>query len=543
MIDKNVANLRTEKAQKVLENTYFLLARNLPTYAKHCLRISNKGGQEIPFTLNKAQMYLHNRIEQQKKRIGKVRILIVKGRQQGCSTYVAARFYHKAVFNPGQNVYILSHESNTTQKLFGIVKRYHENVPDEMKMKVEEDNVKAYKFANKSTYSVGTARNKNTGRGGTVQLFHGSECAFYENTDELQTGLLQSIADMQGTEIILESTANGLGNFFHQACMDAMQGVGEYELVFIPWFWQEEYSQTPPVDFKRTDEEEKLVEQFGLTDSQLYWRRMKIASFGAGGEWKFQQEYPNTPHEAFVSSGESMIPAEQIHNARKRRIELDSEHAMILGVDPSRTSDRFVIVPRRGRKMYEPTIIEPKKYGEIKTETGAAFVMQAIEKYNPDKVFIDVTKDWGVYDFLVNMGYGKLVTPVVFSEGAIRNDLYLNKRAEMLIEVRDWFDAYEVDIPDRDDVHSDIASIPRPRQTAGSKWFIESKENIKQKLGLSTDIMDGLALTFAFPVRYTKGKENHNFKKADFTKKQRSSTLSTYSRISGASKFGKVQRY
>lgn len=533
----------TSAERKLLEETYFMLARDLPKYARYCLRISNKGGQEIPFLFNKAQQYLHDRIELQRKKIGKVRILILKGRQQGCSTYVAARFYHKAVFNRGQSVYILSHEGNTTQKLFNIVKRYHENVPDEMRMKVEEDNVKSYKFANKSTYSVGTARNKNTGRGGTVQLFHGSECAFYENTDELQTGLLQSIADMSGTEIILESTANGLGNFFHQACMDAMQGVGEYELVFIPWFWQEEYSQTPPADFEKTDEEHKLVEQFHLTDAQLYWRRMKIASFGAGGEWKFQQEYPNTPHEAFISSGESMIPAEKIHNARKRHIEIDAYQPMILGVDPARTGDRFVIVPRRGKKMYEPIVIDPKTYGEIKTETGAMFVINAIQKYQPDKIFIDVTKDWGVYDFLVNLGYGKLVVPVIFSESATRKDLYLNKRAEMLIEVRDWFDAHEVDIPDRDDVHSDIAAIPVPRQTAGSKWFIEAKENIKKKLGLSTDIMDGLALTFAFPVRYTKGIENQNIRKADITKKKNGSILSTYNRAAGNTRFSKVQRY
>lgn len=163
-----------------------------------------------------------------------------------------------------------------------------------------------------------------------------------------------------------------------------------------------------------------------------------------------------------------------------------------------------MIVPRRGRRMYEPDIISPKEFGEITTEIGAKLILEAVEKYKPEKGFIDVTKDWGVYDWLVNHGYGRLFTPVVFSEGAVRKDLYLNKRAEMLIEVRDWFDAYEVQIPDRDDVQSDIAAIPVPKQTAGGKWFIEAKENIKKNLGLSTDIMDALALTFAFPVRYNR---------------------------------------
>lgn len=490
--------------QRQLEEIYFRLSTDLPLYARHCLTIADKGGKEIPFELNKAQRYLHNRIEEQLKRTGRVRVLIVKGRQQGCSTYTAARFYHKAVSNRGQSVYILSHESTTTQKLFNIVKRYHENVPGEIRARVVEDNVKSYKFANGSTYSVGTARNKNTGRGGTVQLFHGSEVAFYENTDELQTGLLQSIADLPGTEIILESTANGLGNFFHQACMDALKGEGPYELVFIPWYWQEEYYIEPPREFSPSEEEKKLMTDYGLTLGQIYWRRMKISSFGAGGEWKFHQEYPFTVHEAFVSSGESMIPAQKLLAARKRNIGVDTESPMILGIDPSRKGDRFVIVPRRGRRMYEPDIISPKEFGEITTEIGAKLILEAVEKYKPEKGFIDVTKDWGVYDWLVNHGYGRLFTPVVFSEGAVRKDLYLNKRAEMLIEVRDWFDAYEVQIPDRDDVQSDIAAIPVPKQTAGGKWFIEAKENIKKNLGLSTDIMDALALTFAFPVRYNR---------------------------------------
>jgi len=528
--------------QQQLEEVYFRLAKDLPTYAKHCLTIADKGGREVSFCLNKAQMYLHNKIEDQLRRTGKVRILIVKGRQQGCSTYTAARFYHKAVFNKGQAVYILSHESNTTQKLFNIVKRYHENVPEEIRAQVVEDNMKSYKFKNGSSYTVGTARNKNTGRGGTIQLFHGSECAFYENTDELQTGLLQSIADLPGTEIILESTANGLGNFFHQACMDALKGVGEYELVFIPWYWQEEYNTNPPTDFNPTEDEKKLKETFNLSDSQIYWRRMKIAAFGAGGEWKFQQEYPCTVHEAFVSSGESMIPAEKIFQARKRQIGIDTENPLILGIDPSRSGDRFVIVPRRGRRMYDPEVYSPKEVGEITTDMAARYILDAVEQYKPEKGFIDVTKDWGVYDWLVNHGYGRLFTPVVFSEGALRKELYLNKRAEMLIAVRDWFDAFEVQIPDRDDVQSDIAAVPVPKQTAIGKWFIEAKENIKQKYGLSTDIMDALALTFAFPVRYNKGIEIENriIRKKTITRKD--SCLTTYQRAQSQSgRYGKSQ--
>lgn len=493
--DKNLAKLR---------EMYHRLTTDFTTYAKYCLVIKDKQGKEIPFVLNRAQRYLHNRIENQLARIGKVRILIVKGRQQGCSTYVEGRYYFKTSTKRGQSAYILSHEGSTTNKLFGMAKTFYDNTPLPMRPNVVENNARSFKFDNGSSYSVGTAGNKNTGRGGTVQLFHGSEVAFYENTDELQTGVLQSISDMEGTEIILESTTNGLGNYFHQACMSALKGEGEFELVFIPWFWQPEYTAVPPENFTPTEEELKLIESYQLTYGQLYWRRLKIISFGAGGEWKFKQEYPCSIHEAFVFSGTSMIEASKIHAARKRNNPDDMEQPMILGIDSSRRIDRFVIAPRRGRKIYKPMIINPKDYGEITTSAAARFILDAVELYKPDKGFIDVTKDWGVYDYLVNMGFGRLFTPVVFSEGALRKELYLNKRVEMLMEFRDWFDNFEVDIPDDDAVHSDIAAIPVPKQTAGGRWMIDSKDIIKQKYGLSTDIADAIALTFAFPVRYTK---------------------------------------
>lgn len=497
-------NIKPKYTPAQLHAVYHKLMNDFPTFSKYCLVIRDKSGKEIPFTLNKAQKYLHAKLEEQKARTGKVRALVLKGRQQGCSTYTAGRFFHQAVTIKGQAVYILSHEGSTTTKLFGIAKNYYEHMPSFLKPKVVEDNAKSFKFENTSSYTVGTAGNKNTGRGGTVQLFHGSEVAFYENTDELQTGVMQSIADIEGTEIILESTANGLGNYFHNACMSALRNEGEFILVFIPWFWQEEYSTPAPSDFQLTEEEVKLKETYGLTNDQLCWRRLKILSFGQGGEWKFKQEYPCSVHEAFVSSGESMIPAEKIYSARKRENPDDLEQPMILGIDPARRHDRFVIVPRRGRKMYRPIIVNPKEYGDIKTDEAARFILDAVEEYNPEKCFIDVTKDWGVYDYLVNAGFGRLFTPVVFSEGALRKELYLNKRVEMLMEVRDWFDAFEVDIPDDDAVHSDIAAVTIPRQTAGGRWMIESKDSIKQKYGLSTDIMDALALTFAFPVKYTK---------------------------------------
>src|SRR5215213_2063515 len=104
------------------------LRSDFPFFAEHCLSIRTKSGSIEPFILNRAQTYIHERLEEQKARTGKVRALILKGRQQGCSTYVAGRFYHRATHAIGLRCFILTHEDAATQNLFEMVNRYHEHV-------------------------------------------------------------------------------------------------------------------------------------------------------------------------------------------------------------------------------------------------------------------------------------------------------------------------------------------------------------------------------------------------------------------------------
>lgn len=514
------------------------LNNDLPFFARHCLFIKPKVGDIHPFEFNKAQNYLHRRIEEQKARTGKVRILIVKGRQQGCSTYVAARFYHSATRHKGKSVYILSHEAATTTKLFNIVKRYHEYMPEPAKPATAKYNDRSIIFSVNSEYTVGTAGNKNTGRGGTVQLLHCSECAFYDNTDELQTGLLQSVADLPGTEIIMESTANGMGNYFHQMCVSAMKGESEYELVFIPWFWQPEYYKEPPADFEATDEEKELSALYGLNDGQLYWRRMKIASL-SGGEWKFKQEYPCTPEEAFVSSGDSMISSEMVMAARKRE-PYPNEHAPIIGAcDQARSGDRIPRLIRQGRNVVTYQVHNPKKEGVLTTTQLAGLIAKDIVEYNIDAYFVDCTNGWGVVDLLHDMGFRSVVKGVVFSEtkSLLEPSRFVNKRSEMLIAVRDWFEADEPSIPDDDALHIDITAIPEPKETAAGKLFIVPKDKIRETIGMSPDLMDTLALTFAFPVHYNKG-INAIRRKDPNTTSRRGSQIKTFRRVAERSQAG-----
>lgn len=487
------------------------LQNDFPFYASKALKIKPKVGPLEPFILNVAQAYFHDKLEAQYKRIGKVRALVVKGRQQGLSTYIAGRFYHKATHLHGQSVFILSHESQTTSKLFDIVDRYHDNVPDVGRPHCEIDNKRQMKFATLgSEYSVGTAGNENVGRGGTLQLFHGSEVAFWENTDQIQTGIMQSVPDLPGTEIILESTANGMANMFYEMVVEAEQGKNDYIVVFIPWYWQTEYQRPAPSDgnYELTAEEEEYASLYSqspykkipLSREQMYWRRNKISELKS--EWKFKQEYPAYLQEAFQTSGDSLISAQSIIRARKSGTR-DTHSPLIMGVDPGRTRDRTVFVYRRGHQILDYEVHRFKKEDKDNVQMViAGMVAQRILSRNPDGVFIDVGEGNGVVDRLRELGYSSVVHGVHFGEAPLQ-DIYLNKRAEMWCQMRDWFhgDDGEVSCPDSDEFQRDLQGMPRDKTTSSGKIQLVSADIIFKTMRMSLDIGSAAGLTFAYPVR------------------------------------------
>src|SRR5215213_4079143 len=141
-------------------------------YAPKCLRIRTKKGEVHRLRLNEAQIYLHQQLEAQKAETGKVRALILKGRQQGCSTYVGGRYYHLTTQSEGFRTFILTHEDAATQNLFEMVNRYHDHVDDVVKPRTGAANAKELSFPDlDSGYKVGTAGTKGAGRSSTVQLF------------------------------------------------------------------------------------------------------------------------------------------------------------------------------------------------------------------------------------------------------------------------------------------------------------------------------------------------------------------------------------
>jgi hypothetical protein len=476
-------------------------------YARACLEIRPKDPRagNRPLELNAAQRYLHECLEQQRAQTGKVRALVLKGRQQGISTYIGGRYYWLTTHGRGIKTFILTHEQVATDNLFGMVERYHNHCPSSWRVHTGASNAKELFFDRlESGYAVATAGTKAVGRSQTIQLFHGSEVAFWPNAPTHFAGVVQAIPDLPGTEIILESTANGVGGEFHERWQQAEAGIGDYIAVFIPWFWQEEYRRAKPIGFELEPEEQEYMLSYGLDIEQMAWRRNKIAELK--DPLLFKQEYPATAAEAFQMSGhDGFIKPELIVRARKAN--LAESGPLVIGYDPNwKGPDRASMARRRGRK-----VIKVESRAGLDTMAQVGWIKQVIDTEKPAKVFIDVGgAGVAIFDRLVEMGYGDVVVAVNFGSSPLEpppldeqgkpKGGYLNRRAEMWGKSKDWLeDPGGADIPDKDSLQAD-ACAPGYKYDSISRVQLESKEQMAKRQIRSPDEWDAVALTFAEPV-------------------------------------------
>ena len=283
-----------------------------PFWAKHACKIRTKQGAIEPLVLNSVQRRFVKAIEAQFKAEGKVRVVVLKARQQGLSTVISAWMYWWLSQHPANKGVVVAHKADSTQTLFDMYKRIHENVPEMLKPSTKYSSRREIQFDKLDTgLIVATAGGDSIARGETLQVAHLSEVGFYPPStarDNLNA-LMQGIPGDKGTAIFIESTANGMTGPFKELWDGAVDGTNGFIPFFSGWWESPEYRLPVTVPFEYTLEEEDLVARHGLDGEQLLWRRRKIA---ASGRELFQQEYPSIPEEAFIASGRPVFNPDQL---------------------------------------------------------------------------------------------------------------------------------------------------------------------------------------------------------------------------------------
>lgn len=484
------------------------LQANLELYCGNCVKIKAKDGNLVPLIWNNAQRTVHQKIERQLELTGKVRVLVLKARQRGISTYVMARFYHKTTLCPGFGIlaYILTHLAEATQNLFGMVKRTHENMPPEYRHELTRANANELRFKDMdSGYGVGTAKNvSGTGRSLTIHLFHGSEAAFWASAQDHIAGVLQAVPNARGTEVILESTANGVGGAFYDLWQAAERGENDFLPIFLPWFGQEDYRVEVPEGFEPSIVELEYMELHQLDMEQIAWMRATNTLMGGQpGEIVplFRQEYPGTAQEAFqVTGSDSLIRPDAVTRARHFTLEDDPKAPMVMGVDTAEGGkDKTRMLSRKGRRLGHHINITIDERDQMILADAIAV---AIRDHDVKMTFIDTTNGRGAYDRLVQMGFGDLVRAINFGANATEVEKYANKRAEMWCRMRDATeDPAGLDMIDDDVLHEDMCA-PGYRYDEKRRYILERKDQVKKRLERqrSPDAGDAAALTYAETV-------------------------------------------
>jgi hypothetical protein len=286
-------------------------------YAKSAIKIRTKENDLQQMRFNSPQEKLHAAIEAQRQETGKVRIIILKARQQGFSTYVHGRMYWTLSQRIARKGLVVAHQSDSSRALWDMYKRTHKEMPEVLKPATAYSSRKELVFDKlDSGIMVATAGGEGVARGETFSDVHLSEVAFWPvaTASENLNALLQAIPNGPHTSIYVESTANGMSGVFYNLWQGAIRGENGFLPFFSPWHDTPEYKDEVPEDFEQTYEEMDLVRDHGLTNGQLMWRRKKIAQNGLD---KFKQEYPITAEEAFIASGRPVFEPEVVHSMLK----------------------------------------------------------------------------------------------------------------------------------------------------------------------------------------------------------------------------------
>tara|TARA_R100000458_G_C8273635_1_gene248522 strand:- start:1348 stop:3123 length:1776 start_codon:yes stop_codon:yes gene_type:complete len=351
-------------------------------YFETCLKIQKFGtGELVPFSLNPVQEILHYMMERQLKDLEHVRMIVLKARRFGVSTYVQGRFFRHAAMNHNKVVQITTHSKAATDVMFSMARTMEQNLPPEIKPQMRYSGKRDLHWGSEggglnSSYSLSTVGGREV-RGSKIDYLHCSEVASWsQGGEDYLLGLLNCVVQGYDTEAVIESTASGVGGVYHDMFWDAHDGNSGWEAVFFPWYIYEPYSKPFDSDEEKEifrdslgkdpryggeeesgllgtvcefDVGEKESLSFEVTLENLHWRRQCIKTQCQNDLRKFHQEFPSNARQAFVTTGRSVfdldVLTDMVLSSEKRQREAPSEgfYIPVQAYKEGRVKEKYII--------------------------------------------------------------------------------------------------------------------------------------------------------------------------------------------------------
>lgn len=347
---------------KVVRTFYKVRAKHDFCFCAYAFfRIKNKeGGKNVPFKLNYPQRYLTSIMEEMRLNNMPIRIDMLKARQWGGSTNTELYISWIQLFwKEGWYSVIVAQDASTSRKIKAMYSKMLEALPpwligcpDDVELAFtpyegsQLDSIITYgkgtniTIARDTVITVGTYNNPTSGRGGDISCIHYSEVGMWEDTDgktpeDIIRSMSSSLLLAPFTIEVIESTANGMGNFYYRAYQAAKKGESNRKAVFVPWFFIERY--TKPVEDKEYFANWLLENKSNpnppegcLDPGEYYWHLWELGASFEAINWYIEKrkdymehgdmaaEFPSDDIEAFKHSGNMVFNINHVDELAKK---------------------------------------------------------------------------------------------------------------------------------------------------------------------------------------------------------------------------------
>lgn len=335
----------------VMEND--LYKNDFQAWAHDCVRIRHKlSGQMVPFALNGPQRRVLHALEQQRRSGRPMRIIVLKARQWGSSTLFAHYMMWMQLFHADNwNSVTCAHLRNTAATLRHFVTNVVQNYPEEQ---LPEQGLRLARFEGSSDVlelrptgarlAICSAESVDAVRGMDISMAHLSEVAFWPDSRKIRTkdvvrSIIGSVPRTANSLIVIESTANGVGNYFHRQWCRATEGDSDFLPIFVPWFEIEHYREPLTVPFEEmlkrlSPYERELMDTYHLEPEQINWYNLKRRELE--DQEAMSAEYPSNAAEAFNASDSAVFEPREVEALRAEVVEPAER------LDYSADSEQFV---------------------------------------------------------------------------------------------------------------------------------------------------------------------------------------------------------
>ena len=316
------------------------ICHDFPFWCAVCVYIKPKGGgPDTLFSLNRPQRRLVATLEKMRRDEMPIRLVLLKARQWGGSTCVQLYMaWLQMVHATGLNSLIIAHQGLGTDEIKNMFDRMLDRYPERLLADEGENPPKGRRMENvggsrgafrvvhrNCKVKLGSAERPDSCRGGDYNLIHCSEVGIWRSTrlrtpEQIIRAACSGVLLRPMTMIVLESTANGTGNYFHREYEAAKRGESQFKPLFISWYDIDQYTAPLP----RPEEfAESLIAgreatiatsdrrqpgaylwwlwQRGATLEAINWYVSERSKYSDHGQ--MASEYPSDDVEAFVHSG------------------------------------------------------------------------------------------------------------------------------------------------------------------------------------------------------------------------------------------------